>query len=49
MENVTNHPARDTSVSWSPAGHKLVFISDGDGQADIFVMHISKTNARRWE
>jgi Tol biopolymer transport system component len=37
-QNITNHPSSDTSVSWSPSGDKLAFVSDRDGKADVYVM-----------
>lgn len=38
LQNLTRHPARDTSVSWSPQDDKLAFVSDRDGKADIYVI-----------
>jgi TolB protein len=33
--NLTNHPASDSSPSWSPNGRELAFVSDRTGVATI--------------
>jgi Tol biopolymer transport system component len=29
--NLTRHPARDTSPTWSPHGARIAFVTDRDG------------------
>ena len=38
--NLTNHPASDTDPKFSPDGARIVFISDRDNSADIFIMDL---------
>ena len=35
---LTNHPARDHSPAWSPAGNEIAFISDRDGVPSLYLM-----------
>lgn len=37
--NITNHPATDFSISWSPDGTRLLFGTDRDGNREIYVMN----------
>ena len=46
LRNVTNHPGRDTSVSWSPDGKRLAFVSDRAGKADIHVLELASLDER---
>jgi TolB protein len=34
---LTNHPANDTSPSWDAGGRRIAFISDREGQDDVFL------------
>jgi len=34
---VTDHPANDHNIAWSPDGTKILFVSDRDGYDDIYV------------
>jgi Tol biopolymer transport system component len=35
---LTNHPAIDNNPVWSPDGTKIAFVSDRDGNSEIYVM-----------
>jgi len=37
--NLTNNKARDKEPSWSPDGTKIIFDSDRDGNAEIYIMN----------
>lgn len=39
LTNITNHPATDTSPSYSPDGTKIVFSSNRDGNSEIYRMN----------
>jgi Tol biopolymer transport system component len=45
--NLTNHPARDQSPSWSPDGTRIAFASDRDGNFEIYVMNSYGVGATR--
>ena len=45
--NLTNHPAVDASPAWSPNGAKIVFLSDRDGAAELYVMNADGSNVVR--
>ena len=36
--NISNHPATDGDISWSPDGARLAFASDRDGNTEIYVI-----------
>lgn len=38
LVNLTNHPALDTQVAWSPDGERLAFASSRDGNYEVYVM-----------
>src|SRR5262245_33484656 len=38
LTNLTNHPANDSAISWSPDGARIAFWSDRDGQGAHYVM-----------
>ena len=44
---ITNHPAYDGQPSWSPDGKKIAFVSDRDGNNEIYVMDINGANILR--
>ena len=35
---LTDHPAYDHSIAWSPDGKKIVFASDRNGHEDIYLL-----------
>ena len=44
---LTNNPARDANPAWSPAGSKIVFWSDRDGNQEIYVMDVDGSHQTR--
>jgi dipeptidyl aminopeptidase/acylaminoacyl peptidase len=40
LRNITQHPAWDYSPAWSPDGRSLVFVSERDGDPEIFISTI---------
>jgi hypothetical protein len=38
--NLTRHPGRDTDPAWHPGGGRLAFVSDRDGQSEIYLMDV---------
>jgi TolB protein len=40
MRQLTEDEASSWSPSWSPDGQQIVFTSDRDGDADIYVMNV---------
>jgi len=44
--NLTRHPARDYAAAWSANGQFVVFVSDRDGNPDIFSMNEDGGNPR---
>jgi len=46
--NITNHPALDTSPTWSPSGKQIAFSSSREGRGgQIFVCDTDGSNTRR--
>ena len=41
LRNVTSHPGSDYAPSWSPDGRWIAFISDRDGNHEIYVVDLS--------
>ena len=37
-KRLTDNPANDHGVAWSPDGKKLLFLSDRDGQEDVYLL-----------
>ena len=42
--NLTNSAARDSNPAWSPAGTKIAFDTDRDGNNEVYVMDANGTN-----
>ncbi len=47
LTNLTNHPAFDANPSFSPDGQQIIFNSDRDGNAEIYLMNVDGTGIRR--
>ena len=47
LRQYTNAPKSDSHPRWSPDGRSLAFLSDREGQAQIFVMPVDGGEARR--
>jgi TolB protein len=43
LVNLTNHPARDSTPSWSPDGKKIAFMSDRSGRWEIYTINADGT------
>jgi Tol biopolymer transport system component len=43
--NLTNNPAWDYSPSWSPGGQSITFVSERDGDPEIFVQNLAESSA----
>jgi TolB protein len=46
-KNVTNHPAIDSSPTWSPTGKQFAFTSSREGTPQIYIADIDGANLRR--
>ena len=44
--NLTNHPATDHGISWSPDGEQILFGTDRDGNREVYVMDSDGGNLR---
>jgi Tol biopolymer transport system component len=42
--NLTNNIDKDTSPQFSPDGSKIVFLSDRDGNWEIYIMDVDGSN-----
>jgi TolB protein len=41
---ITHHPAADMMPSWSPDDSQITFVSDREGNKDIFIMDADGSN-----
>lgn len=47
LVNITNDPAVDGDVAWSPDGSTLAFASNRDGNTEIYLMDVDGSNVTR--
>jgi TolB protein len=47
FQRVTDDPASDIKPSWSPDGRQIAFVSDRDGNFEIYTMHPDGSGVRR--
>ena len=47
LTQLTNNTSRDIPPSWSPDGKRVAFVSDRDGNDEIYVMNADGTNVTR--
>ena len=47
QRNLTRSPAHEGIAAWSPDGRKIAFISDRDGNGEIYVMNADGSRQRR--
>lgn len=45
FRNLTQTPAWDYSPTWSPSGQTVAFVSERDGDAEIFIQHLQEEMA----
>jgi Tol biopolymer transport system component len=45
--NLTNNPADDGVPSWSPDGRRIAFVSNRDGNLEIYVMNADGSGVTR--
>jgi Tol biopolymer transport system component len=46
QRRLTNNPAEDGYLAWSPDGQRIAFASDRDGNGEIYVMDSDGKNQR---
>ena len=47
QRNLTRNPANDSDPTWSPDGRRLAFVSDRDGDLEVYVMNADGSGQRR--
>ena len=47
LVNLTNHPSDDSSPTWSPDGRAFAYVSNRDGNPEIYVMLSMNTKESR--
>jgi len=45
--NITDNPAEDRLSAWSPDGKKIAFVSDRDGNGEIYVVNAKGKNIEK--
>jgi TolB protein len=45
--NITNHPAIESSPTWSPSGKQIAFVSSREGASQVFICDADGANVRR--
>lgn len=44
---LTTHPDSDTHPTWSPDGTKIAFVSNRDGNSELYVMNVDEYGSRQ--
>ena len=47
LTNLTGNPASDRAAEWSPDGTQIAFVSDRDGDLDVYAMNADGTGVRQ--
>lgn len=47
LRNLTNHPALDTWATWAPDGRSFAFVSNRDGNSEIYIKKFNVAQPRR--
>ena len=47
QHRLTDDPAADVTPAFSPSGNRIVFVSDRDGNEEIYTMRVDGTDQRR--
>ncbi|MCX7642529.1 MAG: S41 family peptidase [Armatimonadetes bacterium] len=46
-KQITNHPYRDFDIDWSPDSRKLAFISERDGNNEVYIVDVKTRELKR--
>uniref|UniRef100_UPI0040497788 S41 family peptidase n=1 Tax=Candidatus Fervidibacter sp. TaxID=3100871 RepID=UPI0040497788 len=46
-KRLTDHPYRDFDISWSPDSRKLAFISERDGNSEVYIVDVKTQEMKR--
>jgi tricorn protease len=47
VRRLTNHPANDHGIAWSPDGMKIIFLSDRNGYEDLYLLESDDPDHRK--